>query len=285
MMHRQFKGLELMNVLLAQLSVQVAPGGGGDDGGDEAAAPIPCALLRLPYRGGNYAAVAAMPTAELSTAAGRLAVALPGSGGAAVPYTSALAACRSAVLGGLANTAAAAASIPSAAPAAASTACINWQPVRTPLKLWLPRFELTYSAQLNDALCALGLAAPFVPGDLTRIAAEPGSEPVTDLAVGSVLHKVRICGCPSGPTSAHECSCLYCSALSHTLLESQTYIKVDEQGTEAAAATAVMLMRAALPVRQEELEVRFDRPFMFVVVHVPTSTALFVSEVYEPERW
>lgn len=55
-------------------------------------------------------------------------------------------------------------------------------------------------------------------------------------------------------------------------------------GTEAAAVTAIMMLRAALPMRPE-LHLRFDRPFVFVVAHVPTGGALFVSEVYRPEVW
>lgn len=59
---------------------------------------------------------------------------------------------------------------------------------------------------------------------------------------------------------------------------------MDEEGTEAAAVTAIMMTRAAL-LPEPELLLRFDRPFVFAVVHVPTGTALFVSEVYKPEEW
>lgn len=237
MMYREFKNQELRNVSVARLDTPQLPAGSG---------AVACQLVRLPYQGDDYAAVAAMPAGDLSTSNGKLMLASSSDGGVPLAYTSALSACRSAVLGGLAGAAAAVGS------AGAGSGAIAWQPSRSTIKLWLPRFELTYSATLNDALQAMGLAAPFRPGDLTRIAADAGGAPVTDLSVDSVLHK--------------------------------TYIKVDEEGTEAAAVTAIMMTRAAL-LPEPELLLRFDRPFVFAVVHVPTGTALFVSEVYKPEEW
>lgn len=37
--------------------------------------------------------------------------------------------------------------------------------------------------------------------------------------------------------------------------------------------------------RREEIELKFDRPFVFAVVHGPTGLALFAGEVYKPEAW
>jgi serpin B len=36
---------------------------------------------------------------------------------------------------------------------------------------------------------------------------------------------------------------------------------------------------------RDEIELKFDRPFVFAVVHGPTSLALFAGEVYKPEAW
>lgn len=38
-------------------------------------------------------------------------------------------------------------------------------------------------------------------------------------------------------------------------------------------------------VFREEIELKFDRPFVFAVVHGPTGLALFAGEVYTPEVW
>ena len=113
------------------------------------------------------------------------------------------------------------------------------------------RFEAEYEVpRLTQQLQALGITAPFAPGDLTRAAADAGGRPVADPAVSDVLQKV--------------------------------YVKVDEEGTEAAAATAVVMTRAAFGP-SSELEVRFDRPFFFAVVHEPSGLALFAGQVHRPE--
>ncbi|WP_222194697.1 serpin family protein [Modestobacter italicus] len=59
----------------------------------------------------------------------------------------------------------------------------------------------------------------------------------------------------------------------------KTYLDVDEQGTEAAAATGVaMAASARLPQRL----VSFDRPFPFVLTDTATRSPLFVTAVYSP---
>jgi serpin B len=71
---------------------------------------------------------------------------------------------------------------------------------------------------------------------------------------------------------------LYLSEVFH-----KTFIAVDEKGTEAAAATAAVMMRATSMRKVEEpLEVRIDRPFFFAIQHVPSGTCLFVGRVTDP---
>jgi serpin B len=58
-------------------------------------------------------------------------------------------------------------------------------------------------------------------------------------------------------------------------------IKVDENGTEAAAATAVVMgIKSALP--EEPISLVIDRPFLFLIRHEPTGTILFMGRVVEP---
>jgi len=57
-------------------------------------------------------------------------------------------------------------------------------------------------------------------------------------------------------------------------------IEMDEEGTVAAAAAAVVMMRRSRPA--PPLHLAFDRPFLVVVLHVPTGTPLFVVQVHQP---
>ena len=58
-------------------------------------------------------------------------------------------------------------------------------------------------------------------------------------------------------------------------------ITVDEKGTEAAAATAVMGATSAAPA-DEILHVTIDRPFLFLVQHVETGAPLFYGRITDP---
>ncbi len=63
----------------------------------------------------------------------------------------------------------------------------------------------------------------------------------------------------------------------------KTFIAVDEKGTEAAAATAVAMMRAtALAPKQQPVEVKVDRPFLYAIQHVPSGVCLFLGRVTNP---
>jgi serpin B len=68
---------------------------------------------------------------------------------------------------------------------------------------------------------------------------------------------------------------LYISAVIH-----KAFVAVDEEGTSAAAATAVAMAEMAMPA--EPLEVRVDRPFLFFIRDIPTGTILFAGRVLDP---
>jgi serpin B len=72
---------------------------------------------------------------------------------------------------------------------------------------------------------------------------------------------------------------LYISQVFH-----KTFIAVDEKGTEAAAATAVAMMRAtsAIIKKIEPIEVKVDRPFFYAIQHVPSGVCLFLGRVTDP---
>lgn len=114
--------------------------------------------------------------------------------------------------------------------------------------LALPRFRFEAPTDMTEHLKALGMKDAFdlKKADFTGMANVPG-EP---LYVGVVLHKA--------------------------------FIAVDEKGTEAAAATAVM-MRAGSAARPEQpIPFVCDRPFLFGLRHVPTGALLFLGRLSMP---
>ena len=61
-------------------------------------------------------------------------------------------------------------------------------------------------------------------------------------------------------------------------------VECDEEGSEAAAATAVVMMRAMLAV-EEPLRFAADRPFLFCVRHAARGLDLFAGRVAVPRSW
>lgn len=60
----------------------------------------------------------------------------------------------------------------------------------------------------------------------------------------------------------------------------KAFVAVDESGTEAAAATAVIMRATAMPVMP--LEVKVDRPFIFLIMDIQTGSVIFVGRVMNP---
>ncbi len=57
-------------------------------------------------------------------------------------------------------------------------------------------------------------------------------------------------------------------------------LEIDEEGTVAAAAAAVMMKSRGLP--RPPLTLTFDRPFLMAIVHVPSGAPLFLAQLHEP---
>ena len=64
----------------------------------------------------------------------------------------------------------------------------------------------------------------------------------------------------------------------------KTFLELDEQGTEAAAATAVVMPRVtSVPINPPTpIEVRVDRPFLFAIQHRTSGACLFLGRVVDP---
>jgi serine protease inhibitor len=78
----------------------------------------------------------------------------------------------------------------------------------------------------------------------------------------------------SGITAAEQ---LLISAVAH-----KAYVDVDEQGTEAAAATALSFRPSAAFRAPPAVTMTVDRPFLFVILHTPTGLPLFAGQVSHP---
>ena len=61
----------------------------------------------------------------------------------------------------------------------------------------------------------------------------------------------------------------------------KAFVSVDESGTEAAAATAVV-MKLTSVMPEQPVEVTVDRPFIFVIRDIQTGAILFVGRVVNP---
>ena len=121
--------------------------------------------------------------------------------------------------------------------------------VLTDVLLSLPSFSFEYDTSLADALTALGMTDAFTAGvaDFSGMVEGTTDEP---LFISDVIHKA--------------------------------FIAVDENGTEAAAATVVM-MEGATASETGPIEVRINRPFLFSIRDTETGTLLFLGRVLTPE--
>lgn len=121
--------------------------------------------------------------------------------------------------------------------------------VVTEIDVYLPRFEFEYQASLANVLKAMGMTDAFdSSADFSGMMEGQTGEP---LVISEVLHKA--------------------------------FIGVDENGTEAAAATAVIMAAgAAAPDETVPPEVRIDRPFIFLIRDTKTGTILFLGRVLDP---
>lgn len=66
----------------------------------------------------------------------------------------------------------------------------------------------------------------------------------------------------------------------------EAVVKMYEEGTTAAAATAVLVVATSMPPRQPEEPINFhaDRPFLYYIIHQPSGTILFMGRVDEPKE-
>jgi serpin B len=120
----------------------------------------------------------------------------------------------------------------------------------TEVSLGLPKLESEYSADLKDPLIATGMPRAFDPehaqfSDMADMSAGP-------ICISKVLHKTKV--------------------------------KVDEKGTEAAAATVVEMGKGLAGFMEEDgpVSIICDRPYLFAIVDEPSGAMLFLGQVMDP---
>ncbi|MFQ3584728.1 MAG: serpin family protein [Cyanobacteriota bacterium] len=108
----------------------------------------------------------------------------------------------------------------------------------------IPRFNLAYETDLIPTLSQLGMGIAFSGGaDFSQMTSEPAQ-------ISQVLHKA--------------------------------VIEVNEEGSEAAAVTGVIISRTAID-REEPFQLVVDRPFWFAIRDTATQTILFMGSVVDPQ--
>ncbi|OJJ20307.1 hypothetical protein BKI52_17740 [marine bacterium AO1-C] len=118
----------------------------------------------------------------------------------------------------------------------------------TKVKLSLPKFKMTVSTKLKETLQQLGMKTAFNnQADFT------GMTGTSDLKISEVVHKA--------------------------------FVEVNEKGTEAAAATAVIMRAKKASVKHPTPPVIFkaDHPFMFIIKDNKTNSILFIGKLENPK--
>ncbi len=115
----------------------------------------------------------------------------------------------------------------------------------TKVDVALPRFSTTKSFELSGTLSAMGMPLPFTgAADFTGITKKGG------LHISKVIHKA--------------------------------FVDVNEEGTEAAAATAVVMAREGAVIAKPPVPFKADHPFMFLIRDNKTGTILFMGRIVDP---
>lgn len=123
---------------------------------------------------------------------------------------------------------------------------IDEQADTTTIKLYFPKFKLEYKKLLNNYLINMGMSEAFTPD-----ARFPNLfEEDMDLMISRVLH--------------------------------QSFLEVNEEGSEAAAATIVEMVETSFPSKPSAI--RVDRPFAFLIREKHSNTILFSGKLMNPSE-
>ena len=131
---------------------------------------------------------------------------------------------------------------------------MNWQESMSPreVQLYIPKFkfELTFDG-LTDILKAMGMTDAFdhARADFSGIIPK---ESGLGVFIHDIIHKA--------------------------------FVEVNEEGTEAAAATGIVVATKMSPEPDEVVTFRADKPFVYILLHKPSNTVLFMGKMNEPPK-
>ncbi|MCB5246493.1 MAG: serpin family protein [Candidatus Cloacimonetes bacterium] len=130
----------------------------------------------------------------------------------------------------------------------------QWQEALSPqeVKIYIPKFKFDLTLDgLADMLKKLGMTDAFNL-NLANFNGIIPDETGRGLYISDVIHKA--------------------------------FVEVNEEGTEAAAATGIVMATKAGPGPDQTPVFRADKPFLYLLVHKPTNTVLFMGKMCEPPK-
>ena len=122
------------------------------------------------------------------------------------------------------------------------TSSLDGYPKFETAEVYMPKFKFSYEKLLNDQLISMGMVDAFDPflADLTGIA----------------------------------------NSIFVDFVKQNTFVEVNEEGTEAAAVTTIGVNDTAFP---EDIVFRVDKPFVFAIRERTTNTLMFIGQVTDPQ--
>jgi serpin B len=127
---------------------------------------------------------------------------------------------------------------------------------RRPVQLYLPKFKMTFTFSMAKTLAAMGMVDAFglIKANFSGIDGSSGIEGRADgLCISAVIHKA--------------------------------FVDVNEEGTEAAAATAMQIMKKGYgDGPPPPVTFRADHPFIFLIQENKTGSILFIGRVTDPTK-
>jgi serpin B len=126
------------------------------------------------------------------------------------------------------------------------------QLVEQRINVYFPRFKSALRLELQNQLRSLGMVQSFDPSqaDFTGMT---GADPQKKLHISKVIH--------------------------------EALVEINEEGTEAAGATAVVVTRkGGGSIVPEPPTFRADRPFLYMIRHNPTGSILFMGRLVDPTK-
>jgi serpin B len=114
------------------------------------------------------------------------------------------------------------------------------------VNVWLPKFKIEAGGSIKPALSSMGMAPLFQSADFSKMFSDP-----VEFVISDVIHKA--------------------------------FVEVNEEGTEAAAATAVIIAEKSAAVQDDPIRnFRADHPFIFAIQHNASKSILFMGKVINP---